>query len=294
MRLRKILRTAIVVFLLLWSLSEYLFAFEWPLKGVILTATFGESRGDHFHNGIDLGGGEQKVFPIADGKVVFEYSSGFYSSVPIGLGNFVVLQHEGDIRSVYCHLKDGSINPAKKFVKRNESIGIVGDSGHSWGKHLHLSIIDLETNAFLNPLSLLPPIKDDQPPIIKGVYLKFGNKLKKIENRITTKDGAITMVAEVYDLREDVSFIWKLAPYSIILYRNGVEKHSLVFDSISKHNEKLTLGDGKSGFYSVYVGDWKYNLGSIKLLTGENHFSIVARDFKGNEATRDIFVFLQK
>ncbi len=291
MKWEKILVLGIILLVLF---SQELFAFEWPLKRVILTATFCESRGDHFHDGIDLGGGEQKVFPIANGEVVFEYSNGFYSSLPIGLGNFVVLQHQDEVRSVYCHLKDGSIKPGLKRVSRKDSIGIVGDSGHSWGKHLHLSIIDLETNAFLNPLSLLPPIEDKQVPIIKNVYLKIGNKLEKIEKRLSTKSNTVTIVAEVYDLREDVSFIWKLAPYSITLYRNGVEKYRLVFDSISKRNGKLTLSNSEIDFNSVYVGDWKYNLGSIKLLTGENHFLIVARDFRGNEATRDIFIFLQK
>ncbi len=286
------LLTFIIIVVLFFH--QYVFAFEWPLKRVVITATFGESRGDHFHNGIDLGGGEQKIFPIADGEVIFEYSDGFYSSLPIGLGNFIVLQHQGDVRSVYCHLKDGSINPGKKKFSREQSIGLVGDSGHSWGKHLHLSIIDLETNAFLNPLSLLPPVEDRQAPIIKNVYIKTGDKLEKIENRMEIKKDTITMVAEIYDLREDVSFVWKLAPYSITLYRNGVEKYRLVFDSISKHKGRLTLSNSRVGFDSVYVGDWKYNLGTIKLLTGENHFLIVARDFKGNEVTRDVFIFLRK
>ncbi len=289
-------RIGFFILVLFFLSGVVLFGFEWPVKKIVLTATFCESRGDHFHNGIDLGGGEQNIYPIADGKVVFEYSNNFYSSLPIGLGNFVVLQHKGNMRSIYCHLKDGSIDSRVKTITHSNVIGRIGDTGHSWGKHLHLSIIDMETNTFLNPLSLLPPIKDGQPPIIKNIYIKVGKNLNRVNNRTRIKDGSITLIGEIYDLREDVKFIWKLAPYSITIYRNGMEVHRLSFDSISGNGGRLVLSESKGNreFSSIYVSDWKYNLGDVKLLTGENHFLIVARDFAGNEATKDIFIFLEK
>ncbi len=93
---------------LLWGLPAG--GLDWPLERVVLTATFGESRGDHFHAGIDLGGGEQAVRPIAAGEVVFAHEEGEdYSSVPIGLGSFLVLEHKGGVRSIYGHLQAGSM-----------------------------------------------------------------------------------------------------------------------------------------------------------------------------------------
>ena len=83
------MRNLFVFICLLISFTVY--AFEWPVEKIILTATFGESRQDHFHTGIDLGGGEQTIFPISSGEVVFAYEKrSNYSSLPVGLGNFIV------------------------------------------------------------------------------------------------------------------------------------------------------------------------------------------------------------
>jgi len=283
------LKKLLILLILLTSVMS-VYGFDWPVKKVILTSTFGESRGDHFHTGIDLGGGAQPVFPISSGLVVFRYNSGQYSSTPIGLGNFVVLQHKGNIRSIYCHLKDNSIKTGVTSIAQSGQLGIIGDTGHSYGKHLHISIIDFETHSILNPLTLLPPVKDKQPPIIKNVWMKTGDEEKKISGTDTVKPSRVEILAEIYDLREDVSFIWKLAPYMIVLYENGVESARITFNSIVKYSGKLVLSGSKRSFNDIYASDWIYRLGSIELLEGENHLLILVKDFAGNESTRNFFI----
>lgn len=283
----------LTVSLVFLFLAVSLFSFDWPVKHIIVTSTFGESRGDHFHTGIDLGGSAQTVYPISDGEVIFEHDSGQYSSIPIGLGNFVVLQHKGNIRSIYCHLKDNSIKRGTS-VRQNEKLGIIGDTGRSFGKHLHLSIIDLETHSILNPLSLLPQVPDSQPPIIKNVFLKVGDKIEKVSQIKNVKPSRAQILVETYDLREDVSFIWKLAPYVIILYENGAELGRITFNSITEHTGKLVLNGTDKSFNDVYKSDWTYKLNFIELLEGENHFLIVVKDFAGNETMRDYFVKIGK
>ena len=94
--------------------------FDWPVEEKLLMATFGERRHGHFFSGIDLGGAEQVVFPIADGEVIFFHEEGGAPhSLKRGNGSFIVLQHEGGIRSVYSHLKKGSIpRDTKAFQAR--------------------------------------------------------------------------------------------------------------------------------------------------------------------------------
>ena len=100
---------------------------EWPVAQVVVTATFGESRGDHFHAGIDLGGGVQEVLPIAAGEVVFAHEEGEdRSSVPVGLGSFLVLQHKGGVRSIYGHLEAGSMPRGEKSFDGSRPLGKVG------------------------------------------------------------------------------------------------------------------------------------------------------------------------
>jgi hypothetical protein len=92
--------------------------FDWPVEEKILMATFGERRHGHFFSGIDWGGGEQIVFPVADGEVIFIHEEGGLThALKRGNGSFVVLQHEGGIRSSYSHLKNRSIPRGTKFFQ---------------------------------------------------------------------------------------------------------------------------------------------------------------------------------
>ena len=98
--------------------------FDWPVEDPVLMSTFGQRRQGCFFAGIDLGGGEQPVFPIADGELVFHGSEeGRFHSLKRGNGTFVVLQHEGRIRSVYSHLgRDSARTDARLFTARPERI----------------------------------------------------------------------------------------------------------------------------------------------------------------------------
>jgi len=98
--------------------------FDWPVEEKMLMATFGERRHGRFFSGIDLGGGEQVVFPIANGEVIFFHEEGGLShALKRGNGSFIVLQHEGGIRSAYSHLKKGSIpRDTKLFQARPRQI----------------------------------------------------------------------------------------------------------------------------------------------------------------------------
>lgn len=280
-------------------------AFEWPLKNPILTATFGEHRGDHFHGGVDLGGGEQSVFPISGGELVFMYEEdASMASLPAGLGNFLVLQHQGGIRSVYAHLKSGSMGEVGKSVQPGTPIGVVGESGYSAGKHLHLSVIDTEMGTVINPHLILPPLGDNQEPVIRDVFIRSGKELIRLEEGVTVRRGEVEVLGNVYDIRPDVTFLWKMAPYKIYLYQDGRERTSLVFGSLHERARgpdtegtrapgtvsELTLVGGEQGFRSVFESEWLYRLGFLTLVPGESSVVVFAADFSGNESSREFLV----
>ncbi|HNJ33637.1 MAG TPA: hypothetical protein PK881_05295, partial [Leptospiraceae bacterium] len=57
-----------------------------------LTSTFGESRGDHFHNGVDISSLGEPVHPVAPGKILFARGIEDDPFSPlIGPGNFVIV-----------------------------------------------------------------------------------------------------------------------------------------------------------------------------------------------------------
>ena len=58
-------------------------------------------------------------------------------------GNYVAIDHGGGIVTKYYHLKYGSIPAAVKVgatVKKGDTIGYMGNTGDSYGAHLHFQI----------------------------------------------------------------------------------------------------------------------------------------------------------
>lgn len=103
------------------------------------------------HIGVDFGWVNEiytKIYPIQDGKVV----DAFYSNT---CGYSVVVQHDyadGMHRwSAYIHLKNSALNFVKigSAVKQAETvIGLRGNTGASYGVHLHLYVSDTTTKPY--------------------------------------------------------------------------------------------------------------------------------------------------
>lgn len=87
-----------------------------------------------FHEGIDISANiGSEVFSTAQGRVV----SIMYSKY--GYGNRVVIQHSYGFETLYAHM--GDINVKKgQWVRKNQLIGTVGNTGKSTGSHLHYEI----------------------------------------------------------------------------------------------------------------------------------------------------------
>jgi hypothetical protein len=242
------------------------------------------------------------VLPIAEGELVFAREESWsLSDLPVGLGNYVVLQHQGGVRSIYAHLKEGSIDPQRRLYDRSAPLGVVGSSGYSSGTHLHLSIIDSEMGTIINPLLLLPALPDSQPPVIRAVSLSDGRQEIALRNRVTVKAGSYEVLAELFDLREEVSFVWKLAPYKIFLYQDGREVASFVFDSLQVNGDlstgqrqerpasrELVVSGSQRTFSELFAGPWLFRLGTLRLLPGETTLTVFAEDFAGNEAAEEL------
>jgi murein DD-endopeptidase MepM/ murein hydrolase activator NlpD len=91
----------------------------------------GEPRSPHAGVDVILPAGTP-VVAIADGTVAFAGKQFFG-------GNSVVLDHGGDVYSVYYHLQEYVVSEGQK-VTRGERIGAVGASGRATGPHLHFSV----------------------------------------------------------------------------------------------------------------------------------------------------------
>jgi murein DD-endopeptidase MepM/ murein hydrolase activator NlpD len=268
-----------VIFIIFFILSN-LYSIRTPVKNCKITSIFAESRYDHFHNGIDFGGGQQNVYPVMDGEILFYYDkSEFPFDNYSGAGNLIVLKHKNYL-SYYFHLKDDSIIKDRKFVSETNIIGITSDTGHSSGIHLHFTLERIKPKEILNPAEILSElIKDNQKPVIKSLFLKTGeSKIKLAKKNLIKSDSEGRLILDCYDIWNYKNY--KLGVYKIELYIDGKKIKEIKFDKlIFKNNEYLL--NGKYRLNDLLSEDG-YILGDIKILEKETSIEIVVSDYSGN------------
>ncbi|MEC4893480.1 MAG: M23 family metallopeptidase, partial [Oscillatoria sp. PMC 1050.18] len=89
------------------------------------------------HNGIDLSTWHSnpyvRVKAAKPGKVI---EVGYHAN---GWGNFVRIQHDNGLRTVYAHLSNIDVQYGQQ-VSGGQKIGNVGSTGYSSGPHLHFEV----------------------------------------------------------------------------------------------------------------------------------------------------------
>lgn len=182
------------------QIENYAEDFILPLKiSPVLTGGFGEPRTRHFHSGIDFR-------TYRNGRPVYAVADGYISRVtisPWGYGYALYLNHPNGFTSVYAHLQkfkpevekwikqvqyqkrsfrvDTTVLDNKFPVKQGDLIGYSGNTGHSFGPHLHFEIRDTETQKTFNLLNTVYDIKDDISPEVYGVVLNPINYNSKVD-----------------------------------------------------------------------------------------------------------------
>ena len=101
----------------------------WPLNGPI-TTLYGAPRPGRTHAGIDIAGPEGAPIRAVDsGRVVLAGWTG-------GYGLYTCIQHSASLSSCYAHqVRLGTTKGAS--VSQGQVIGFVGNTGVSFGNHLH-------------------------------------------------------------------------------------------------------------------------------------------------------------
>ncbi len=136
-----------------FDITEYTVV-QWPLAANTTISSFFGYRScegcSTMHSGIDFTpGAGVPIEAIADGVVVG-------SSVADGSwGVHVTIEHNVDgviYRSAYAHMQSGSMTlEIGDTVERGQVIGRVGNTGQSFGAHLHF-VIQTGDGTFINPL----------------------------------------------------------------------------------------------------------------------------------------------
>jgi murein DD-endopeptidase MepM/ murein hydrolase activator NlpD len=108
--------------------------FIWPIEGTV-TSGFGYRWG-RMHEGVDIAAAEgTPIRAAASGTVILmqsEYESG-------GYGNYTCIDHGGGLSTCYAHQSSFATSTGAS-VSQGDLIGYVGNTGHSYGAHLHFEV----------------------------------------------------------------------------------------------------------------------------------------------------------
>jgi murein DD-endopeptidase MepM/ murein hydrolase activator NlpD len=117
----------------------------WPVSGPI-TGVFGEQRPGHLHAGIDIAAGTgTPIRAAASGRVAIAGWVG-------GYGNYTCIQHSGALSTCYGHQSSIGVSVGQS-VSQGQVIGAVGNTGNSFGSHLHFET--RINGAPVNPMGYL-------------------------------------------------------------------------------------------------------------------------------------------
>lgn len=226
-------------------------------RDIKLSGTFGELRNNHFHAGLDI---KSKNGTIGD--TVYAAADGYISRIQVneyGYGNVLYIEHPNGYTSVYAHL-DCFAPLIQDFVKKEQyrkerfevdlypapfqfpvrqldQIGLLGNSGYSFGPHLHFEIRHSDSQTPVNPLHFGISVQDQTPPVIQQLiayqYDPAGQLLNSIVLQPKVKSKG------VYVLEQPVEIAGTQVTFGIRTcdYQDGVDNQNGVYSIACKADD---------------------------------------------------------
>lgn len=264
----------IAVFLLLYSLQVYTqnnsqatfnAPFDFPLH---LSGNFGEIRTNHFHGGIDFktqGVSGKRVLALSDGyitRIRVTHGSGYVLDVRYDNGYSTINRHLSEFmppiaRRVkelqYAHESwEVTIvpEPNEYRVKAGEQIAWSGNTGYSFGPHLHLDMFEDATGDYIDPLPFFKKyLKDTRAPQVMS-YKLYPQWAKGVVNGkgssqsfgVNEKDtirawGVIGSAVRAYDYMDGANNRYGI--HTVVLTVDGEEVFRSVVDRFSEHENRM-------------------------------------------------------
>lgn len=286
-----------------------------------LSGNFGELRSNHFHGGLDFK--TQNVI----GKKVLALADGYISRILVthGSGCMLYVHYNNGYTTIYRHLSgfvswmaqrveayqyehetwevDITPNPTEYPVRAGQQVAWSGNSGYSFGPHLHIDLIEDATDDRVDPLPFFRNfIKDNRAPQASGVILfpqpgrgiVEGSQQKKrfMPNAVRPIEawGWIGSGIRAHDYMPGTSN--RYGVYSVVLTVDGKETFRSTMDRYSADENRMV----NSWVYGDYMKSFIDPGNTLRMLRAENgsrglidineerdyHFVYELKDFYGN------------
>ena len=161
--------------------------FDFPIT---FSGNFGEIRANHFHGGLDFKTGGtigKPVRALADGyisRIRVTHGSGYVLDVAYDNGYSTINRHLSAFVGNVAHRVEDlqyekesweveiTPEPGEYPVKAGQIIALSGNTGYSFGPHLHLDMIETATDEYIDPLPFfMDKVKDKTAPRAEGIML---------------------------------------------------------------------------------------------------------------------------
>ncbi len=303
---------------------------------VRLTGNFMELRDNHFHAGIDIkssrGVTGDKIKSVGEGYVSrIRITSGSY-------GNALYINHPNGYTSVYAHLEefipeiqeylsdiqyslesfevDVYLPDSLLSVSKGQKIGIMGNTGRSFGPHLHFELRETKSELPVNPEKYGIGPSDSKAPVLQSLCIynldKYGsvsdtevkyfnpkkNNYRLYTDLVEVKSNNIGLGMQMYDtmngstnkngvysyklyVDDSLHFEWKADVFSF--YESRKINGFIDYERKKKYAQKIYLLYKQN--CNSFSGYKDGSDGVIKLSQGQQKkVRILIEDIKGNQS----------
>lgn len=253
--------------------------FDFPMT---FSGNFGEIRANHFHGGLDFKTGGtigKQVRALADGHIArirVTHGSGYVLDVAYDNGYTAINRHlsafMGDVAHRVEELQyeqeswEVEITPESDEypVRAGDVIALSGNTGYSFGPHLHLDLIETSTDDYVDPLPFFRRwVKDRTAPRAEGIMLFPRTSQGVVEGKTIrqafpaappkpiTAWGTIGAGIRAYDYMDGVHN--RYGVHTVILEVDGEEVFRSVVDRFAYSENRYINSWTQGGYMKSFI-----------------------------------------